>query len=162
MKNLLNFQLFLVIKKVLKNLYSFDITKRIWMPDYNQKIFLKQIFNAAVCVLRLSSQSPFLSSQIIIPFLNSKISTYQEKGLEYQQIVKHLYPYPCSSVVFYHPSLKYIINSTCRIFLMFSPIINGYREKAHGNDSKCRFIKNTRILDRLCISLLLYMFIIPL
>ena len=41
MKNLLNFQLFLVIKKVLKHLYSFDITKRIWMPDYNQKIFLK-------------------------------------------------------------------------------------------------------------------------
>ena len=43
----------------------------------------------------LSSPPPFLCSQIITPFLNSMISTNQEKVLEFQPIVKPLFLFQC-------------------------------------------------------------------
>ena len=48
----------------------------------------------------LSSPPSFLCSQKITPFINSMIFINQEKGFEFQPIVKPLYPFSCSSVEF--------------------------------------------------------------
>ena len=44
------------------------------------------------------SNGGFLCSQNVTPFLNSMISTNNEKGLEFQPIVEPFYPYSFSSV----------------------------------------------------------------
>ena len=58
----------------------------------------------------LSSPPPFLRSQIITLFLNSMISNYQEKGLNFSQLGN---PYSCSSVEF----ISFYAKSTGRIKL---------------------------------------------
>ena len=67
---------------------------------YQIKNNLRKKIRLKTNVILYSFSNP-ICSQIIIPFLNSMISTNQGKGLEFKPTMKPLFPYSCSSVEFH-------------------------------------------------------------